>query len=79
VSLLRQFRVYAANQNQSMSRLAAEAIRKLVDEKDQRELARQRMLARLKNPPGRLKGGEVTWTRDELYEEMLAERSKSGK
>jgi hypothetical protein len=73
VSLLRQFRIYAAEQNESMSSLAAEAIRKLVekkaaDEKAKRERAAQRILARLENPPGRGVGDKITWTREEIHE-----------
>jgi len=68
VSLLRQFRVYAAEQNQSMSRVAAEAIRKLVDQDDKRERAKQRIIARLQNPPGRGVGDTITWTREETHQ-----------
>jgi len=76
VPLLRQFRVYAAEQNQSMSRLAA-AIGKLVDKNDEYDRAGQRLLKRLRNAPDRSTGGKITWTREQLYEEMFNERSKS--
>lgn len=36
-----------------------------------REEKKKRFLERLKNPPGRSETGEITWTRDELYEEMF--------
>jgi len=66
--LLRKFRVYAAERNQSMSSLLAEEIRKLVTKDEEYEKAKRRFLARLKNPPGLGTGGKITWTRDELYE-----------
>ena len=66
--LLRKFRVYAAERNQSMSSLLAEEIRKMVVKEDEYEKAKRRFLARLKNPPGRSVDGTITWTREELYE-----------
>ena len=66
--LLRKFRVYAAERNQSMSSLLAEAIRKMVVQEEEYERAKRRILSRLKNPPGRSVEGKITWTREELYE-----------
>ena len=68
VSLLRQFRVYAAEQNKSMSSLAAEAIRKLVDENDTSKRAMQKYLERIRNAPDRGTGGKITWTREEIHQ-----------
>jgi len=66
--LLRQFRVYAASRNQSMTQLMAEAIRMLMDKEPERLAANRRILARMKNAGDLGTGGVITWTRDELYE-----------
>ncbi|MGH9584585.1 MAG: hypothetical protein ACRD4O_16810 [Bryobacteraceae bacterium] len=66
--LLRRFRVYAAERNQSMTTLMAEAIRRLMDRDEQTANAKRRFLERMRNSPGRGTGGVVTWTRDELHE-----------
>jgi hypothetical protein len=76
VPLLRQFRVYAAEQNRSMSSLAAAAIVKLVSDNDEYERAGKRLLKFMRNSPDRGTGGKITWTREQLYEEMFSERSK---
>lgn len=75
VSLLRQFRVYAAEQNRSMSELIAEAITKLVADKGDSERAWKRYIERIRNAPDRGTGGKL-WKREELYEEVLNERLK---
>ena len=67
-TLLRQFRVYAASRNQSMTKLMAEAIRALTDQESERAAAKRRILARMKNAQDLGTGGVITWTRDELYE-----------
>ncbi|MGH9618291.1 MAG: DUF6364 family protein [Bryobacteraceae bacterium] len=67
--LLMKFRVYAAKRNQSMTALAAEAIRNLMDrEKEEADNAKLRFIERMRNPPGSGIGGTITWTRDELHE-----------
>jgi HAMP domain-containing protein len=66
--LLRRFRVYAAERNESMTHLMAEAIRKMLDEQGDAEKAKRRMLDRMRNSPGRGTGSKITWTRAELYE-----------
>jgi hypothetical protein len=71
VSLLRQFRVYAAEQNESMSRLAAQAIRDLVGRRDERDIAGQWLIEHFRNAPDRGTGGKYKWNRAELYEERL--------
>jgi hypothetical protein len=70
-ALLRRFRVYAAERNQSMTALAAEAIGALLergDREQQIEAAKRRILERMRNPPGTGTGGRITWTREELHE-----------
>ncbi|MGH9653875.1 MAG: hypothetical protein ACRD6B_10490 [Bryobacteraceae bacterium] len=67
--LLNRFRVYAAKRNQSMTALAAEAIRNLLDqEEDEIAAANRRLLERMRNSPNRGTGGMITWTRDEIHE-----------
>lgn len=66
--LLRRFRVYAASRNQSMSQLMAIAINKMISEEGERQAAIRRSLESMRNAPDLGTGGEITWTRDELYE-----------
>ena len=69
--LLRQFRIYAAERNQSMTALMAEAIRNLMEREDRERqvaAAKRRILERMRNPPGSGTGGRITWTREELHE-----------
>jgi hypothetical protein len=66
--LLRRFRVYAAKQNRSMTSLLADAIAKMVEEGGESARAQRRILERLRNPPGRLSGGKITWRREDVYE-----------
>jgi len=67
-ALLRRFRVYAAERNQSMTRLMAEAIEKLMSEEQQANAAKRRFLRRIQNAPDRGTRGKITWSRDELHE-----------
>ena len=67
-SLVRRFRVYAARQNQSMTSLMAEAIRRMMDESANGGKAKSRFLERIRNAPDRGTGGVIRWTRDELHE-----------
>jgi len=69
--LLRRFRVYAAERNQSMTALMAEAIRNLLEREDREQqaaAAKRRILARIQNAPDWGTGGRITWTREELHE-----------
>src|SRR5882762_9992225 len=66
--LLRRFRVYAASRNQSMTKLMAEAIQLMIDREGERERANRRIIARMENAEDLGTNGEITWTRDELYE-----------
>ena len=67
-ALLRRFRVYAAQRNQSMTSVMTEAIRKLMEEDRQSSRAKRRFLERIRNAPDRGTAGRVSWTRDELHE-----------
>jgi metal-responsive CopG/Arc/MetJ family transcriptional regulator len=71
--LLREFRVYAAQKNQSMTALMADAIReRMAKESDgqEAEKERQKLLDRMRKSPDRGIGDKVTWTREELYERV---------
>jgi metal-responsive CopG/Arc/MetJ family transcriptional regulator len=67
-TLIRQFKVYAATRNRSMSSVMTDAIQNLLAQDDQRTNAKRRFLERIKNAPDRGTGGKITWTRDELHE-----------
>lgn len=67
-ALLRRFRVYAAERNQSMTSLMEDAIRNLVEEDGQASRAKRRFLERIRRAPDRGTGGVIRWTRDELHE-----------
>ena len=69
-SLLKEFKVFAAQRNQSMTAVATEAIRQIMQapiDKD-RLAARARMFDRMCNAKDRGNSPERTWTRDEIYE-----------
>jgi len=66
--LLRRFRVYAAERNQSMSRVMTDAIEALMNHDTDRESAKRRFLKGIRNAPDRGTGGVITWTRDEIHE-----------
>jgi hypothetical protein len=52
-----------------MTKLMAEAIRRMVDQKNNDvERANERIIERMKNAPDRGAGGVIAWTRDELHE-----------
>jgi hypothetical protein len=66
--LLRRFRVYAAERNQSMTSLAEVAILRLMNEDDQYEKSKRRLLERMRKGYDLGFGEKVPWTRDELHE-----------
>ena len=68
--LLQKLRVVAAKRNTSMSALMEEAIHKLVDGEDMREMRAKRMIERMRNSPARGIGDKITWTREELHERV---------
>ncbi len=65
--LVRKFRVYAAERNESMTSLIAELMEKLVGEDPEKQERKRRAIARMKNAPDLGTGGVITWTRDDLY------------
>jgi hypothetical protein len=69
--LLHKLRVYAARRNQTMTDVINEAIRKTVEDDNEYEQAKQRLLTHLKNPPNLGTHGRITWTRDEIHDRRL--------
>lgn len=67
-SLLRRFRVYAAERNESMTQLMSEAIRALMDQDKRAANAKKRFLERIQNAPDRGTKGKIRWSREELHE-----------
>jgi uncharacterized protein YigA (DUF484 family) len=65
---LRRFRVYAAEQNKSMTQLMAEAIEAVMDRDKRATGAKRRFLDRIQNAPDRGTKGRIRWSRDELHE-----------
>lgn len=70
--LLRRFRVYAAEHNESMTSLMTQAIQQLVEgeQETERERLKRRMIRRMENARNLGTNGEIDWTRDELYDRM---------
>ncbi|MCX6614269.1 MAG: hypothetical protein NTW74_25945 [Acidobacteria bacterium] len=68
-SLLQEFKVFAAQRNLSMTSLATEAIRQMMQaplDKD-RLAARARMFDRMRNAKDRGNSPESTWSRHDIY------------
>jgi hypothetical protein len=66
--LLQRFKVYAATQNRSMTQLAAEAIERMIDQQEERERMKKRLIQGMRNAPSLGTGGVIPWTREELHE-----------
>ena len=66
--LLREFRVYAAQRNESMTSLMAEAIQVLMERDEQRQELKNRFLDRLREGLPLGTRGKAKWTRDQLHE-----------
>jgi hypothetical protein len=66
--LLRRFRVYAASKNRSMTALAADAIRQMMQDERQDAASKRRFLERVRNAPNRGTDGRIRWSREELHE-----------
>lgn len=67
--LLRKFRVYAAERDQSMTELLANAITKMIADGPDVEERTRRMIERMENAPAR-GSGEITWKREDLYDRV---------
>lgn len=69
--LMREFRVFAARKNQSMTAIMAEAIRERMDREGDdasRDRAKRRFLSRMRKGFQLGTNGAIPWTRDELHE-----------
>ena len=66
--LLRRFRVYAAERDESMTSLMSQAIQKMIAEDQQTAKAKRRFFERIRNAPDRGTRGVIGWTREELHE-----------
>lgn len=67
-ALLNRFRVYAAERNQSMTQLMAEAIPALMNEGKRGAGAKRRFMQRIRNAPDRGTKGKIRWSLEELHE-----------
>jgi hypothetical protein len=67
-TLLKRFRIYAAERNQSMTHLMAEAIQALMNQGKRGAGAKRRFLDRIRNAPDRGTKGKIRWSREELHE-----------
>ncbi len=67
-ALLRQFRVYAASRNRSITSLMVEAMRNMIDEQGDSAKAKRRFLERVRKAPNRGTGRAIGWSREELHE-----------
>lgn len=68
VPLLRKFKVYAAESNQSMSALVTKAIEKMIESDSAIEKANERLIKRMRNARDLGTGGKITWKREDLYD-----------
>jgi len=64
-NLVRKFKVYAAQKNESMTTLIADLMKQAVEGDPEREARTRRAIERMETAPGH--GGAITWKRDELY------------
>jgi plasmid stability protein len=67
-TLLKRFRVYAAERNQSMTEVMTEALQALIDQEKRGAGAKRRFLDRIRNAPDRGTKGKIRWSREELHE-----------
>jgi predicted transcriptional regulator len=67
-ALLRRFKIYAAAQNRSMTQLAAEAIERMLEQQQERDQMKKRLIEGMRNAPNLGTGGVIPWTRDEIHE-----------
>jgi metal-responsive CopG/Arc/MetJ family transcriptional regulator len=70
IALLQKLRVVAAKRNTSMSGLMENAIYKLLEGEDDREMRANRLIRRMRNATNRGVGDHITWTREELHERV---------
>jgi hypothetical protein len=71
--LLKQARVYAAQQSTTINRLIREYLERLVRQEERSAQARKRLLELAETSEGRL-GSDWKWNREEIYEDRLLPR-----
>lgn len=67
-SLMRRFKVFAAEKDKSMTALMTELIEQAMDSESARQAAARRFLNRARNAPALGTGGKITWKREDLYD-----------
>jgi predicted transcriptional regulator len=65
--LVRRLREYAASRNQSMTKVMAEAISKMMEQDSASAKADRRFLRRIRNASDRGTAKVISWTREELH------------
>jgi len=68
VDLVRRLKVRAAERGTSISRMLTERLEEILNQDDEYERARRRILSDLEHGYDLGTGGKITWTRDELHE-----------
>jgi hypothetical protein len=66
--LLREVERFSPERGVSVSALAAEALRRFLDDDRRYSAARKRSLERMRKAPSLGTNGQITWTREELHE-----------
>jgi hypothetical protein len=69
--VLRRFRVFAAEHNQSMTALMIRAIEKLMEHDDEYEKAKGRLIEQMHNAPDLGTNGKITRKREDLYDRRV--------
>lgn len=67
-NFIRRLRVYAAEQDQSMSSVVMKAVLQVIDLEGDVKKAEERFFDRIRSAPDRGTRGRIAWTRDEIHE-----------
>lgn len=66
--VLKEIKLIAVEQGQSMSGLMTQMLRELIERRSHYQLAQQRQIALMEAGLDLGTGGQITWTRDSLHE-----------
>lgn len=66
--VLKEIKLIAVEQGQSMSGLMTQMLREMVERRSHYQLAQQRQIALMEAGLDLGTGGQITWTRDSLHE-----------
>ncbi len=69
--VLRRFRIFAAERNQSMTGLMTRAIENLMQNDGEYEKAKNRLIERMHNAPDMGTNGKIPWKREDLYDRPI--------